>query len=107
MKFTNEQMIAGGAILLTLLLTLGPIFDFGVTFTPSTTQMLIQPRRGDLEVIPASRPIRPLVEELSGNASANPFTLRPNGGSSRLPAPPAPPVELPLPPALPLPEKDK
>jgi hypothetical protein len=107
MKFTHEQMIAGGAILLTLLLTLGPIFDFGVSFTPSTTVMLIQPRHGDLEVIPASRPIRPLNDELSGNASANPFTLHPNGASSRLPAPPAPPLELPLPPALPLPEKDK
>jgi hypothetical protein len=107
MKVTHEQWIAGGAILLTLLLTLGPIFDVGVVFSPSTTQMLIQPRSGDLVVIPADRPTRPLLDDLSGNASANPFTLKPNGGASRLPAPPAPPLELPAPPALPLPEKDK
>jgi hypothetical protein len=107
MKITHEQWIAAGAILLTLLLTLGPICDFGVTFTPSTTQMLIQPRSGDLVVIPPDRPSRPLLDELSGNAAANPFTLHPNGFASRLPAPPAPPLELPLPPALPLPEKDK
>jgi hypothetical protein len=107
MKFMPEQMIAGGAILLTLLLTLGPIVDIGVAFTPSATRMLIQPRSGDEVVIPAARPARPLQEELSGKAAANPFTRNPYNPASRLPTPPAPSLEFPDPPTLPLPEKDK
>lgn len=107
MKLTHEQMIAAGAILLTVLLTMGPLCDFGVTFTPSNTKMLIQPRSGDFSVIKLEVLVRPLVETLSGNAAANPFTLKPTNPASKLPPPPAPPLELPLPPALPLPERDK
>lgn len=106
MQFTNHMIIAGAAALLGVALTAGPLLNVGTSFTIDNTEMKIQPRKDDLTVVPASKAANPLVDDLSVRASANPFTGKPNSTvDTRLPPPPAPPLELPLPPALPLQEK--
>ncbi len=104
---TPQLYISAAAVFLVLIPTLGPLLDFGVAFTPSNTQMKIEPRKGDLVVIQSSKCTSPLLTDFSGPSTSNPYTrYTPNNGSM-LPPPPPPPLELPQLPALPLPEKDK
>lgn len=107
MKPTEQQIIAAIAIAITLMLTLGPLLDFGVSFTPSNTQMKIEPRRGDLDVKPASKCTNPLMTDFSLTPKNNPYTRAPQSNEAGLFNPPAPPLDLPQLPALPIPDKDK
>jgi len=107
MKLTEQQIIAAVAIAFTLMLTLGPLLDFGVSFTPSNTQMKIEPRKGDLVVLPSSKCSSPLAVDFSVFPKTNPYTRFHQPDDKGIFNPPAPPLELPQPPVLPLPEKDK
>ncbi len=103
---TPHMMIAGAAIALTLLLTIGSIMSSSTAIDIPRTDLKVSAKKGDLAVIPSDIPIKPLVSELGGQPQADPFTLRPSGPPpSRLPPPPPPPLALPVPPILPLPEK--
>jgi hypothetical protein len=100
------MIAAAAAVLLSLFITLGPILSASGGFDTHNTELKVAPRKGDLTVIPADFPIKPLVEDLGGRPTGNPFTGKMGAPPpSRLPPPPPPSLVLPLPPALPLPEK--
>ena len=106
MKATPHMIAGAAAVLLSLTITLGPILSAGGGMDIRITELKVAPRKGDLAVIPADFPIKPLVDELGGRPGGNPFTGKVGERPpSRLPAPPPPPLTLPVPPVLPLPEK--
>jgi hypothetical protein len=103
---TPHMILAGIARALTLLLTIGSIFTSSSAIEITITDLKVERKAGDLDIIPADTPIKPLVAELGGQPQANPFTLKPVGPpKSQLPPAPPPPLDLPIPPILPLPEK--
>lgn len=106
MKATPHMIAAAAAILLSLLITLGPILSSSGGMDIRITDLKVAPRKGDLVVLPPDLPIKPLVDELGGRPNGNPFTGKTGDKPpSRLPPPPPPSLTLPVPPVLPLPEK--
>ena len=107
MKFTTQMWIALGAVFLALLITIGPVLAGGASYPVPITEQRVAPA-SILVIVPGDRPIAPLQADQSGPPQSNPFTLRPGQaghGVLPIPPPPAPPLELPLPPALPVVEK--
>ena len=91
---------------LAILVSFDALFTSGSGYVVNLTELRVALSKQQKNVVPASKPIEPLVPGLSGVPPVNPFTLRgPAMKKLPIPLPPPPPVELPPLPVLPIPEK--
>ncbi len=106
MKVTPHLIIAAIAVLLALALAVGVLIDTAGSLEVPTTALRL-PVPGSEVVLPPERVLGPVVESLAMSPNHNPFTLAEGGPKVDLPVtlPPAPNLDLPLPPALPLVER--
>jgi len=106
MKATPHLIIAAIAVLIALGLTVGVLVGNAGSLAVPTTALRL-PVPGSDVVLPPERVLGPLVESLAMSPNRNPFTLAEGVTPVSLPVnqPPAPQLDLPLPPALPLVER--
>lgn len=108
-KPTPHLYVAAAILLFALFIGAGPLTTGGGSFpTPYTKQSEQKVTNvQDQDVIPAAAATEALIPDLSTRTDGNPFTLR-KGGVQRdvkIPLPPAPPLQAPAPPVLPIPRK--
>ncbi|MBA3708965.1 MAG: hypothetical protein H0W83_09130 [Planctomycetes bacterium] len=104
----NPHLLIGALLLLVAIIAVGsvlvePSADFPIT----TRDLRVVGPAADTEIIPAEHALLPLMPEFDGPI-ANPFSSRKptdGGGGVKIRKPPAPPLDLPALPVLPLSEK--
>jgi hypothetical protein len=104
----KHAIVAGSALLLVVVIVMGPLLTPGIAFPrltpePQPRVSLNDPQR---DVRSADTVIAPVVPGFTGPAGSNPFTGRRStaANASELPPPPPPPLHMPEPPIMPLQE---
>jgi hypothetical protein len=106
MKITPHLAVAVLLLLVALVAAAGTMLDASARFPVSTHDQRVVGPAASTGMVPGERALSPLMPEFDGPI-ANPFSPRKGGvpTTAKIPLPPAPPLEVPPLPALPLSEK--
>jgi hypothetical protein len=105
-KLTPHLYVAAVIVVVALVLGVSPLLTGAGSYRiDSTEQKVVNVQYQD--IVPAATAIEPLNAELSAGPDGNPFTLRKAGTQHnvKIPLPPAPPLQVPAPPVLPISRK--
>ncbi|MBA2479809.1 MAG: hypothetical protein H0V44_04030 [Planctomycetes bacterium] len=106
MKMTPHVFVAAALVLVALIAAVVALLDSGTSFPVPTRDLRVLGPAADTSVMQGQRALASLMPEFDGPI-ANPFSPRkgttPN--TARIPLPPAPPLDAPALPVLPLSEK--
>ncbi len=107
MKLTPHLIIGCLLVIVSLIAAGSVLMDESASFPISTRDLRVVGPAANPEVVPAESALSPLMPEFDGPI-ANPFSPRKptdGGGGVKIKKPPAPPLESPALPVLPLSEK--
>jgi hypothetical protein len=107
MKTTPHLLVAGVLVVIALFATASGLLGGSGGYPVTTRDLRVVGSSTRTDVVAAERATAPLVADLAGPPSSNPFSARKDGSTPilNIPLPPPPRVEYPSLPVLPVPVK--